>query len=377
MKELILTKKEAIEQYGNEAQKNHFKKYKKIKSRDVEDALIKTLKQYYESVDTVKDGRSNVYKLGDKLDYVAKREDGRANNGNTIELPYSNELNTLTIDYIVKNCKDEMKQFSINTWLNAIGLVDREFTSAAFNNRVKRNIMDNLVETYNNKFTKKDIVLLDNFIQNERDRLTRNLKGLFNRLHKNKLINLRVTMFACDLNDNHYELSKDEESEVVILKRELREKHNVKPRELMFKLNDSKVIEYMKEEKKELMKIGYKFTYTAYGIILNVKEKEIESYLTKLKDSGKLEFEIGLTEEMANMTLNYFKDEYGKRATQYAEGRQDESNKYDNSRIRILKKARKYLPMYELLLIYFKLSRKNKNEVSFKNSLETFGYIPF
>lgn len=376
MESLILTKREAVDKYGTQAQKDHFNKYRKFVNKGTEEALKKTLKQHYESVETIKQGRANVYKLGMELGYVADREDGRVNNGNTITLPYSNELNSLTIKYIINNCKDEMQQFSINTWLNVIGLVDREFTSAAFNNGKKKEVMDNLINTFDSRFSKEDIALLDNFILTERDRLTRNLTGLFNRLSKNKLIRMRITMFACYLNNEQKELSKEAEEKVVILKRELRGKHDVTPREIMFKHTTKKVIDYKKEESEGLKKLGYKFTYTSYGIILDVKEEELENYLNKLKEDGKLEFEIGLTEEMTNKTLGYFEDKYGKRATYYAEGRQSKNNESDNRHIKVLKKAQKYLPMYELLLIYFKLSRKDKSEVEFKTR-ELFGKLPF
>lgn len=366
MKETILTKKEAVEKYGTEAQKEHFDKYNKIKSKNVEEALIKTLKQYYESVDIVKQGRSNVYKLGVERGYIAEREDGRENNGNTIKLPYSYELNTLTIKYIIENCQDEMQQFSINTWLNAIGLVDRSFTSVAYNKRLKQQVMSNLIETFDDNFTGKDIALLDNFVMTERDRLSRNLKGLFNRLEKNKLIRQRITMFACTIENNHIELSKENEEKVTILKRELRKKHEVTPQEIRFKTNLYKVKDYIKEEKQELNKLGYKYTYTAHGILLNVPEEKINDYLDKIKKEGKLEFEIGLTEKTANLTLYYFSQNYGEHATYYAEERQNRVNNYEDNHIKVLKKAERYLPMYELLLIYFRLSSKPKEHIELK-----------
>lgn len=363
---MILTKFEAVEQYGTEAQKEHFAKYRKFTNKKVEDALIKTLNQHYESVETIKQGRANVYKLGAERGYVAEREDGRENNGNTIKLPYSYELNTLTIKYIIENCQSEMQQYSINTWLNVIGLVDRSFTSAAYNRRIKHQVMNNLIESFDDRFTGKDIALLDNFIITERDRLSRNLKGLFNRLEKNKLIRQRVTMFACTLENDHKELSKEMEEKVTILKRELRKKYKVTPQEVRFKTNLHNVKDYIKEESEKLSELGYKYTYTAHGVLLNVAEEKLNNYLDKLKQEGKLEFEIGLTEETANLTLYYFSQNYGEHATHYAKERQSRDNKYEDNHIRMLKKAERYLPMYELLLIYFKLSSKSKNEIEFK-----------
>src|SRR5699024_3657486 len=155
----------------------------------------------------------------------------------------------------------------------------------------KDNIMSNLIENFDGRFTGNDVELLDNFITTERDRITRNLKDLFNRLHKNKLIRLRITMAAVTLNDKHIELTKDEEEKSVNLKQELRKKHNHTARDVVDYQYSEKVFNYKVEEQAELSKLGYKFTYTYYGVIVNVEEERLKDYLKKLKDDGKLEFE--------------------------------------------------------------------------------------
>ncbi|MGR5866386.1 hypothetical protein ACT7DZ_28475 [Bacillus cereus] len=56
MKERVITRKEAVEIYGSEQCRKHFEKYKKFTNKKIEDALIKTLKQYYKQVEKEKTG---------------------------------------------------------------------------------------------------------------------------------------------------------------------------------------------------------------------------------------------------------------------------------------------------------------------------------
>lgn len=77
----IITKKEAVEKYGSDACKRHFLKYGKFKNTSIEQALLKTLRQYYEYVEIKKEGRSFVYVLEGKRAIPTVRDDKRQANG--------------------------------------------------------------------------------------------------------------------------------------------------------------------------------------------------------------------------------------------------------------------------------------------------------
>ena len=78
-----LSRRDAVNKFGTEGQKRHFEKHNKFKNKKVEDALIKTLNQLFESVESVKvkGVRAKQYKLGAAREEIATREDGRKNNG--------------------------------------------------------------------------------------------------------------------------------------------------------------------------------------------------------------------------------------------------------------------------------------------------------
>ncbi|MED3825129.1 GIY-YIG nuclease family protein [Priestia flexa] len=59
-----ITRVEAVERYGNYICKRHFKKNKTIQSFDIEATLIRTMLQYYESVDRAGRGSNTHYILG-------------------------------------------------------------------------------------------------------------------------------------------------------------------------------------------------------------------------------------------------------------------------------------------------------------------------
>ena len=94
----IMTKKEAVEKFGSEDCKRHFAKYGKFTNKDLENALIKTLEQHFESVAKVKQGRAFAYELGEERTEIAEREDNRKFNGGQNKT-YDNE------DFYKEGCK--------------------------------------------------------------------------------------------------------------------------------------------------------------------------------------------------------------------------------------------------------------------------------
>ena len=119
----IMTKKEAVEIYGSAKAKAHFEKYKCFKEKTMESSLIKTLEQHYESVEVVKQGRSNVYQLGSKLSETKQREDGRIFNGENTRLKYTNNIDIIVISGLAQKMVSESAQ-TMRKWLFEFGLIN-------------------------------------------------------------------------------------------------------------------------------------------------------------------------------------------------------------------------------------------------------------
>lgn len=70
----------AVNTFGSDKLKKHYNDYNTIRSSTMEDALIKTLDQYYSSVQRVKVDRTYRYKLGEAYEVPQKRVDRRTTN---------------------------------------------------------------------------------------------------------------------------------------------------------------------------------------------------------------------------------------------------------------------------------------------------------
>ena len=75
----VISKKEAVDVFGSVDQKNHFNKYGRFNNKKIENALIKTLNEFYEKVEKIKVGRGYSFKIGSLRSEKAEREDNRSN----------------------------------------------------------------------------------------------------------------------------------------------------------------------------------------------------------------------------------------------------------------------------------------------------------
>lgn len=85
MKVIRLTKNEAVDKFGSQKCKDHFTKYKKFKSKNVENSLIKSMEQYYEKVSIKKIGRQSIFELKGERNESIARVDGRKKNGKWLD----------------------------------------------------------------------------------------------------------------------------------------------------------------------------------------------------------------------------------------------------------------------------------------------------
>ncbi|WP_420768355.1 hypothetical protein ACNR9V_15455 [Parageobacillus thermoglucosidasius] len=349
-----LTLKQAVERFGNEKQKEAIIKNNGNLKPTQFNALIKTIKQHYESVTVEGRGRGRIITCSGKYDVEMAREDKRKENG--AEVPYGYEMNSLVLDYVLNNCKNNPVTMSLTQWLLCIGLVDWKIVNASKNDYVRQQHLEMLKEKYNNKFTDKDIVMLQHFIEHELDRLRSNLASVFHKLAQHKIIIHTVEKYGCQLNNEHRALTKLELKEIANMKRELCKKHEITLKDLRFKTKNSAVIAYKKDYEEGLKELGFKYIYDSHGCIVQVSDKIIDEYIDQLNEKDELVICYGLSEDNIAFMINDFKRLYAERSLELAGNRQNNKNKSDHRHIKQLKALKEYLPMWEMLLIFYGLT---------------------
>ena len=361
-----LSKKEAVNIYGSKKQIKHFNKYNKFKNKNVENSLIKTLRQHFKYVNVIKQGRSYVYELSGKRDVIVPRIDRRQSNtgGNNI-LPYDKEMNSIIINYILKNATESYVGYGLNKWLVELGFVKSDFVNMYYSMSAKIAKLNELSNEYKifSYDNYEDLPIIIDFLNREMSRLRNKLKSIFDDLSKRKLINYRVSRNACSLNDEHIELSRSESEKISNVKRKLYYKYDVEPKDLVFKTNDKNVIACKEEYKLILEDMGYKYVYDVHNVIVEAQDKTMKNYLERVRESNKALFVDPPTYSDVVEYYNDFISKYGEHSEKYAEKRQNKINKKDNRRINYLKENRDYLKMYKLLLSHFNLSDRDIDEI--------------
>ncbi|MCC2397534.1 hypothetical protein LKL95_27550 [Bacillus cereus] len=356
MKE-ILSKQEAVEQYGTEKQKEHFAKYKKFTNNNLEQALIKTLEQHYEKVEIVKNphGRGKVYQCEGKKEEISVREDKRENNG-AGQIPYELELHNLVIDYLLKRDKDDSKSMSLTEWAVRMQLVDKKLSSSYYNDLPKVNMMNRLKEK-SDIVTDDDIEMLEHAIYTELSTIKNNIRSCFTKLVKARIIMYKVSWYGKIYGTDNAvrEVTDEEFKRIGELKKEIAEKHNISIKAI-FNRNLPQVQNYWKEYSKRLVEeFNLTYVYEGHNAVVCAPSKDIQNHFKKLAKKNEQMFvsrfdEIGLL----NILCNYYK-KHGEHAVNRAEKREQNHNKTDGEHILGRKKEEKYVLVYKLILEELKI----------------------
>lgn len=171
---------ETIGKYGSEGTKAHFAKYKRIVSKSVSESLLKTLRQNFDSVEKVKEGRKVYYQLLGEKESVAIREDGRSRGGHRT-VPYSDHLDILIMSVFEKS---EVKDNYIHNALSVI--MKKSFIQSTLQNDMISWLYE--VNKYGNKSDLNYYILCD--VKSELSLFKDHVRRSIQRLHKNNLIEL-------------------------------------------------------------------------------------------------------------------------------------------------------------------------------------------
>lgn len=179
--DMTLSKKDAVNKFGTESQKAHFKKYKKFTNKKLGDALLKTLNQLFVEVEEVKVGRSNQYKLGAVREEIAERErkiGKNATNGNwNNSTKHLDALLLAHLEHNLANGKEIQKSYV--DWLLEFNMINEK-----------------QYDLYKSKFDKQKKVetedLIRNSVENKDERIVDNSHIFF----LDEIQSLRTTMIS-------------------------------------------------------------------------------------------------------------------------------------------------------------------------------------
>lgn len=350
MEELTLS--QAVERYGTEKQKKSLSEGKKWRKESNQN-LIKTLQQHFEVVKEGKRGRNKIFIVDKPYDEVKAREDKRKDNG--AKIPYEHELNSLVLNFILDKCKNRFVSMSPSQWLFKIGLVDERIIAASRNDQVVLHHLELLKKRYNHKFTDGNLPFLEHFIMTELNRLKNNLKRVFTKLSDAKIIRHKKEMYGCRLDNEHKPLTNKELTKVTAIERALYDKHNVKLQDLTFKKGDA-ITKFKEEFESCLREIGFRYIYESHACLVRVSDKMIKEYIDKLTKRNELVISYGLNKDDIYCMVHDFKDSNSNHSLDLAGKRQNKDRITGNRHIQQLKLFEEYLPMWELLLIFYEMT---------------------
>lgn len=262
----IISKDVAVEVYGSRGQKNAYENYRKLTSNH-EKGLIKTLNQYYESVERVKVGRAFHYKLGNKREEVATREDKRTFMGVTGEsaLPYTVHLDIIIADYLSQ--EENFEPRTLKNWLLDTGIISPELSyamSMRYNFEGNKELIN---ELYDEKIITNEI---DEYTVTDylgvSEELTSQIKKSLLRLEKTGKMKIKTTYLKkVKTWDYNKEKSSEVKAEIVEISEEeyftkkeddraLREKYDLSIWDTMYAKNEGKVKSYRREKNRKTKK---------------------------------------------------------------------------------------------------------------------------
>lgn len=241
LEKLTITKEKAVESFGTIGQQQHFSKHKYFKNKKVEEALIKTLNQLFESVEKIKNGRRIDYKLGPARNQIAERESNvgnRGTNGNWKE--YTKHLDALILaqlEWVIKN-KGKLDK-TAKQWMYEFGIINDNHLSLTKMNyspedrqKVENIIKDaNVCEGSYIRLYKNEKSEIKEFFYQDYLNKKRTFMSTLKRLAKEEIIKLYELPIAYIAQD------KGEKKEPVTLSSESYQDYIDKQKELLEKYN--------------------------------------------------------------------------------------------------------------------------------------------
>jgi hypothetical protein len=282
MERMILATKEFVERFASDKQKASYAKTGKLQ-RDVRDAIITTAKTEWNNVDIIKNpnGRGNAFELtGKKAEVLDRKELLNYHNVGQGQLPFKHLLEQLVYAYLVSD--NGKHNVTYKVLAHQTGIMSDTIFYASKNATVeeKKNYYRNHVA--GTELAKNGFKVFWDVINVESQALIRYVKSVVNDMQKKQIIRYMDVVNAVTLENRkevHNPIDAVKAYHIDMVKKQLREKHNVTHRDIRFKKKSPAVVAYKKAEYKYLQSLGYEYVYNAIIIYINATDREINEYM--------------------------------------------------------------------------------------------------
>lgn len=296
-----------VENFGTEGQKRHFENNNGFKDSGREKPLIRTLQQFFESVESIKikGVRAHQYKLGAARQEVAERESNNEKNGSYN--PSTKHLDALILSHLENGFKKDIEiEDSIINWMRRFGMINT-LSYNLYSSKYDKNKREQILQDIQKKVSPDNITVVNasyDFISND----IRNQKSVFKssleRMRKNKIIETFDRPKAMRLDDktglplNKIDVDMATYKNYTNKKRALRQKYEIdnlqinnyqfEPKPIKNKIDDYnkelteslKNIE-VKDINGEVLTVSISHVWKDLAIIVTATKQKVMEYLHK------------------------------------------------------------------------------------------------
>lgn len=350
-----------VKKYGTKAQKATMKKKGNLTGKEFL-LLIKSVEQEWETYKVEGRGSNRIILCSGRRSKKAERVDKRSNNGQG-QLIGEFELKSMVVSYLINN-DNKVDPMSANKWSTELAILDGKLTRALYG--AKGVYLEEIQEQFSGaikdyKKADSDMDMLEEFLQVTLKNIKSSIVSVFIKLARDKIIIHKTERWGCTTKNIYRKLTLNEIKQIASARNDLLTTHGIKSSDL-FKSNKKEVKAFKSEFEKLLAdELNLKFYYEAHCCKLKDIDLVKRDYLD---EEGELNFACNLTEEYAYIMTDVYKEKQSKHALELAKGREKNIfNKSDSDRIQDIKFMEQYVPMWDILLKYFRCTRSMKSNL--------------
>ncbi|WP_026566611.1 hypothetical protein [Bacillus sp. UNC41MFS5] len=340
-KKRILETVDALHLVGTEAMNKAFAKNGKLNSNNRK-SLDRRLTKKFTIVNKIELNGRIAYEVDGEYEHVDAG--GRLKGSGKAPAPYIDDFKSLALIYMWKN--KNVEPLSLLTHLSKMGVVTGKFVACTYDADIRKSNTKSLQKLWSNikgyKPNEHDVDFVDNYVNNESNRLKRNYITFMEELQKLQVLNFKDIMYGKTTKNSKRPLTIKEIVSVDKLQRRFMKEFGIMKQD-MYKSDCEKVIAYKEKFKNNLIrkhKLEYIFKAYKYEFTCDLESLE------------RVAVDLGIIYEGGTLIKTLFKQTHSKHVLLLAEGRKS-VNKSDKLRIKELKKKNLYVPMFEWSNVYF------------------------
>ncbi|RXY98554.1 hypothetical protein [Fictibacillus sp. S7] len=289
----VLTYQEYVHLKGNESQIKKFTVDGKLPTNQLRAITTRFLEEYT-SVEPQGKGKQTVFILGEKRQVPVRLDKRQDNKGNEYQTPIAKPVENMIVRMLLENEKTYKGAMS-NIMFHS-GLAGH-FISYSKSPSNAPTFMKILGEA---KIIDKHPFFINHVFNREYATLENQIISAFNRMERSGIINWSkkkvgvIKTFKPKLGkltnkpivdgqkvqgsyqEIYKELNDIEEQELAKVERELQEKYNIEPTDIIYRKNSSYVKAYQSELKEKFQELGFDYYYTCYFLYLKASNQRVK-----------------------------------------------------------------------------------------------------